>query len=100
MDEDLVNPGFETPDRASSGETAAMEYSPDSGEAGGVGASLLGLEGVEGVGRGKDRRGNDTIVVFVRDQAVAARLPSELGGSTVVVEVVGRIDALGVSTPD
>jgi hypothetical protein len=102
---DAGAPQFEAPGESRPQETAAMGagYIPEPGptEAGGdVGSSLLGIDGVEGVGVGRDRLGRSTLVVYVRDRAVGAGLPSEVGGMAVVVEVVGRIDAFGGSAPE
>ena len=57
-------------------------------------ASLMAIEGVEGVGTGQDAIGNEAIVVYVRDREVARRIPPTVEGMKVVVEVTGPINAL------
>ena len=57
-------------------------------------ASLMAIEGVEGVGTGQDAIGNEAIMVYVRDQDVAKQIPPTIEGMKVVVQVTGPIDAL------
>lgn len=54
---------------------------------------LLGIDGVEGVGLGDGPDGDEAIVVYVRDTAVAERLPAAIEGITVRAEVTGPIEA-------
>ena len=61
-------------------------------------ASLLAMDGVEGVGIGQDQIGNEAIVVYVRDQGVADRLPQNLDGMSVQVIVTGPIEASKTSS--
>lgn len=103
MTGNVGQPEFEAPGTSHPGESAAVPFTPDMVEgepAGGVGAALLGIDGVEGVGMGKDARGRDVLVVFVRDQAVTSRLPAQVDGLPVVADVVGRIDAFGGSATE
>jgi hypothetical protein len=57
-------------------------------------ASLMAIEGVEGVGTGQDAIGNEGIVVYVRDAEAAKRIPRRVDGLNVEVQVTGPIDAL------
>jgi hypothetical protein len=56
-------------------------------------ASLMAIDGVEGVGVSQDAVGNDAIVVYARDHGVATRVPQEIDGLPVRVVVTGRIEA-------
>ena len=85
----------------SRGEEAAMPYRPASEPhaAGAAGvmrrheAELMEIDGVEEVGLG-DRTGHEVILAYVRDAAVAARLPREIEGVAVAAEVTGVVEAL------
>lgn len=57
-------------------------------------ARLLSIPGVTSVGLGLGPAGGDAIVIGVVDPGVAARLPSEIAGLPVVVEVTGEVNAL------
>ena len=57
-------------------------------------ARLLAIPGVTSVGLGHDPAGGEAIVVGVVDEDVAARLPSEIAGLPVVVEITGEVTAL------
>ena len=57
-------------------------------------ASLMAIDGVEGVGTGQDAVGNEAVVVYVRDQEAARRVPRKVDGLNVVVQVTGQIEAL------
>lgn len=57
-------------------------------------AQLMAIDGVEGVGVAQNQIGNQGIVVYVRDQEVAKRIPRELDGISVQIQVTGPIDAL------
>lgn len=57
-------------------------------------ARLLGIPGVTSVGRGHDPAGGEAVVVGVVDAGVASRLPREIGGVPVVIEVTGEVNAL------
>lgn len=56
-------------------------------------AELMKIDGVEGVGVGRDAMGNDAIVVYLRDAGAKARVPKRLEGFPVETEVTGIIDA-------
>jgi hypothetical protein len=83
-------------------EDAAMPYDPgeesipESGVAAVVnarGQELLAIEGVEGVGAGQDGAGRDAVVVYIREQRVAERLPNEVDAFPVEPVVTGEISA-------
>jgi hypothetical protein len=59
-----------------------------------VSHELMAIPGVEGVGLTRAPDGSDAIVVYVRDAAVATKIPSTVGELPTVVEVTGQIDAL------
>ena len=80
-----------------------MPYMPEStaGPASGIDAvrqrherDIAAIDGVVGLGIGRSRTGQDAIVVYLRDAAVGARLPSELEGYPVETVVTGIVDAL------
>ena len=81
-------------------EDAAMPYSPSKVTSPAETAkqkreaSLMAIEGVEGVGTGQDAIGNEGIVVYVRDAETAKRIPRIVDGFNVQVQVTGPIDAL------
>jgi hypothetical protein len=102
MSGNVEQPEFEAPGPVHPAESAAVSYTPDleAGDEVAGGTALLGIDGVEGYGRGKDDRGHDVLVVYVRDGSVASRLPASVNGLPVVPEVVGRIDAYGGSTTE
>jgi hypothetical protein len=86
------------PDRL---EEAAMPYHPGQDDISSVSnvkqrheADLMAIEGVEGLGIGQDAIGDVAIVVYVRDEGVAKRIPRTLDGLNVQVQVTGPIDAL------
>jgi hypothetical protein len=102
---------MDSPNRADDlkSESAEMSYTPDSGASStpdpepasaitGVKerneAGLFAIDGVEGVGIGRDEIGRDALLVFVRDRAVESHLPSEIEGFPVIVEVTGVIEPL------
>lgn len=82
-------------------EEAAMPYRPvsDQPASGAAGVKrrhepeLMEIDGVEGVGFGV-RTGQEVILAYVRDAAVADRLPREVEGVPVAVEVTGEVRAL------
>jgi hypothetical protein len=55
---------------------------------------LLAIEGVKGIGVGRDRIGGDALIVYALDASVKACVPSEIEGYPVEVIVTGEIDAL------
>ena len=84
---------------------AAVQYAPErDGERGGptmteaqrqnLESKLMGIDGVKGVGIGRSATGDDTVVVYVRDASVIARVQSEIEGTPVEFEVTGEIDTL------
>jgi hypothetical protein len=86
-------------------EDAAMPYSPD--DAGGTSTSsaveqvkdeheqeLMAIDGVEGVGVGQGKIGNEAIIVYVRDEGARKRIPRTIAGYPVETIVTGVIDAL------
>ena len=81
-------------------EEAAITYNPGADQSPALvaqqkhEATLMALDGVEGIGIGQDPIGNPAIVVYVRDQGVSDRLPKDLDGVSVQVQVTGLIDAL------
>jgi hypothetical protein len=83
-------------------ETAEMPYSPTpTAQSDSVIAavldrnrdSLLGIDGVEGVGIGPGAAGEDALIVYVRDSATIQRLPAQVEGYPVHAEVTGPITA-------
>ena len=92
---------FDAPQPAADAqEEAAMPYppraksSPTSSVANKHTAQLMAIDGVEGIGVGQDPIGNETIVVYVRDQETAKCVPKELDGLKVQIKVTGTIEAL------
>jgi hypothetical protein len=88
---------FEDP-RALEGEEAAVPYRPEEPEQppSGIGAvvrqheqAMLGIDGVEGIAAGAD-----TVILHVRDESVAGRVPKTLDGYPVEIDVTGQIKAL------
>lgn len=77
------------------GEIAALPFYEEKTSAGkpAQGSSLMGIEGVEGVGSGKEADGRSTVVVYVRDAEAAKRIPRTVDGSAVQVEITGPIQA-------
>jgi hypothetical protein len=57
-------------------------------------AKLLAIPGVTSVGLGRDAAGGEAVVVGVVDAGVASRVPREIGGVPVVIEVTGEVNAL------
>lgn len=55
---------------------------------------LLGIDGVRGVGIGRNPIGDDALVVYIRDAAVAALVPVTIEEYPVELVVTGEIDAL------
>lgn len=87
-------------------EEAAMPYNPEDSAAGDSESSpilsakkscerdLMAIEGVEGVGIGKNQIGDDAILVYLRDETVKQRIPQNIEGFEVTTQVTGIIDAL------
>jgi hypothetical protein len=57
-------------------------------------AKLLAIPGVTSVGLGRDAAGGEAVVVGVVDAGVSSRVPREIGGLPVVIEVTGEVNAL------
>ena len=82
-------------------EDAAMPYSPEASTSSSpiehVKQShedrLMAIEGVEGVGIGRNSIGDDAIIVYLRSEDVKARIPSDIDGHPVETKVTGIIEA-------
>ena len=79
-----------------------MPYDPDDSDSGSSPvydtlrrneARLLAIDGVGGVGVQSNDIGDETIVLYVRDSSVRARLPRTVEGVEVRGEVTGPIEA-------
>ena len=57
-------------------------------------SALLGISGIKGIGEGQNAIGDPAWIAYVSDGSVAARLPKQVAGRTVVPEVTGEIDIL------
>lgn len=55
--------------------------------------SLLEIDGVTGVGIGKNASGNDVIVVYLYSADAQQKVPTEINGFTVRTEITGEIEA-------
>ncbi len=55
---------------------------------------LMSIDGVEGVGIGQNRIGEDAILVYLRDEGAKRRIPAIIGGYPVETHITGIIDAL------
>jgi hypothetical protein len=89
-------------------EDAAMPYLPDSGAMAAPSVThgrleaakrrneraLMAIEGVEGVSLGQNQRGDETIVLYVRDASVRQRVPAQVEGYAVETSITGQIDIL------
>jgi hypothetical protein len=83
-------------------EDAAMPYVPESsGESSSAvqqvkeshERQLMAIEGVEGVGVGRNSIGNDAIIVYLRTADAKKNVPRSIGGFPVETKVTGIIDA-------
>jgi hypothetical protein len=54
----------------------------------------MAIDGVEGVGVGRNGIGDDAIIVYLRSDDVKARIPRSIDGYPVETKVTGIIDAL------
>ncbi len=54
---------------------------------------LLAIEGVVGVGMGKNEIGDDVILVYLRDKEAEKSVPKELDGFPVKTVISGEFDA-------
>ena len=86
-------------------EVAAMPYSPEDSATTSTSSAveqvkndheqeLMAIDGVEGVGVGQGKIGNDAIIVYVRDEGARKRIPRTIAGYPVETIVTGVIDAL------
>jgi len=84
-------------------EEAAMPYSPDSSTESSSPVQhvkqrheqeLMAIDGVEGVGVGRNSIGDDAILVYLRSDDIKARIPRTIDGYPVETKVTGIIDAL------
>jgi len=84
-------------------EEAAMPYSPDSSTESSSPVQhvkqrheqeLMAIDGVEGVGVGRNSIGDDAILVYLRSDDIKARIPRTIDGYPVETKVSGIIDAL------
>jgi len=84
-------------------EEAAMPYSPDSSTESSSPVQhvkqrheqeLMAIDGVEGVGVGRNSIGDDAIIVYLRTDDVKASIPRSIDGYPVETKVTGIIDAL------
>lgn len=97
---DMSEPGFDPPEGDVRGrEDAAVPYPKEKEPTHAASVkekhevSLMAMDGVEGVGIGRGLLGDEAIIVYVRDQQAALRVPKELDGVPVQVQVTGRIEA-------
>ena len=84
-------------------EEAAMPYSPESSTESSSPVhhvkqrheqELMAIDGVEGVGVGRNSIGDDAILVYLRSDDIKARIPRTIDGYPVETKVTGIIDAL------
>lgn len=78
------------------GELGAVSYRPEAADDAAraeAEAALADIEGVRGIGEGRDRTGEPAWICSVVDRAAAARPPSAIAGRTVLAEITGEIDA-------
>jgi hypothetical protein len=57
-------------------------------------ARLLAVDGVKGVGIGRNQIGQDALVIYIVDQSVGGRLPRMIEKFPVVLQITGEIEAL------
>ena len=83
-------------------EEAAMPYSPDSSTESSSPVQhvkqrheqeLMAIDGVEGVGVGRNSVGDDAILVYLRSDDIKTRIPRSIDGYPVETQVTGIIDA-------
>jgi hypothetical protein len=88
-------------------EEAAMPYNPGESAASDSASSspivavkqnhereLMAIDGVEGVGVGRNQIGDEVILVYLRDEEVKKRIPPNIAGFQVETQITGIIDAL------
>jgi len=73
---------------ASSETSTPIQHAKDSHE-----HQLMAIDGVEGVGIGRNSIGDDAIIVYLRSEDVKKRIPREIAGHPVETKVTGIIDA-------
>lgn len=54
---------------------------------------LMAIDGVEGVGIGTNKIGDEAIIVYLRSRDVADRVPRTIEGFPVETQITGIIDA-------
>jgi len=54
---------------------------------------LMAIDGVEGVGTGRNRIGDHAILVYLRDESVRDLIPRNIDGHPVELLITGPIDA-------
>lgn len=54
---------------------------------------LMSIDGVEGVGIGKNPIGNDAILIYLRNEGARKRVPDSIEGYPVETIITGVIDA-------
>lgn len=83
-------------------EDAAMTYTPESSTDRSTAVEhvkqsheqqLMAIDGVEGVGVGRNSIGDDAVIVYLRTEDAKARVPRTIGGYPVETKVTGIIDA-------
>lgn len=83
-------------------EDAAMPYSPEASSETSTPIQhakeshereLMAIDGVEGVGIGRNSIGDDAIIVYLRSEDAKKRVPQNIGGYPVETKVTGIIDA-------
>lgn len=70
--------------------SSALEHAKQNHE-----QELMAINGVEGVGVGRSKIGDDAIIVYLRDEGVKNRIPISIDGYPVETIITGVIDALG-----
>ena len=86
-------------------EDAAMPYSPEESTTTNVSSTLervkldheqelMAIDGVEGIGVGKSKIGDDAIIVYLRDEGARKLIPRSIAGYPVETIITGVIDAL------
>ncbi|HVQ37970.1 MAG TPA: hypothetical protein VMS31_10585 [Pyrinomonadaceae bacterium] len=85
-------------------EDAAMPYSPEESATTNTSSAiehvkqdheqeLMAIDGVEGVGIGRSKIGDDAIIIYLRHEGARKHLPRSIGGYPVETILTGVIDA-------
>jgi hypothetical protein len=85
-------------------EDAAMPYSPEEDNTTESSSSLelvkqnheqelMAIDGVQGVGVGRSKIGDDAIIIYLRDEGAKQRIPRSVAGYPVETIITGPIDA-------